>query len=249
MRIKIIPEEHLLDLKGNHKINYRKYGTNVNPMIKGYFDEKPYINTKYEIDDFDLVVSNDKPNLTDFANVQIVYSKLEFLSNSEASDERLWAWFCLDPFYKYVQFRWRIDGSHNANAVLNHFFFSNSIRRSFTRNAIARLWWIGRLTYDISREDPFEITEFVCRNSDNIQHILERNISNNIDLIKPFIKAIFDSEKEGINVNTDDIASLMKYYNLLGGTYVLDSQSPEWIYKKIMNRINKIKKTSINYEN
>lgn len=240
MRIKIIAEDRLLELKSNNHYMYPKYGADIPALISEQFDDSPFLDTKYEIEDFDLDLSEDKPRLTDFENVCRVYSRLMFLTNSEASDERLWAWFCLDPFWKYVKYRWKIDGSHKSSAISDHFFFGQHSRRSFTRNAVARLWWIGRLTYDPKREDPYELTRFVCDNQDIIQHILERNISNNIDLVKPFIQAVIDSRNKGLTVNTNDIAELMKYYNLLGGTYILDFQTYEWIYKKMINRIEKI---------
>ena len=46
----------------------------------------------------------DKAYLTDAANAQEVYGKLSFISDSQASDERLWAGMCLGPFYEYTQY-------------------------------------------------------------------------------------------------------------------------------------------------
>ena len=239
MKIKIIAQDNLLDLKSNIHSIYLKYSDDIQLFLAEHFEDSPFLETKYEIADFELDISKEKPYLTDFENVKRVYSRLKFLSNSEASDERLWVWFCLEPFHQYVKYRWKIDGTHKLSAVTDHFYFGQSSRRSLIRNAVSRLWWIGRFTYDEQRDDPFELTEFVCDNQDIITAILERNLSNNIELIKPFIEAVIDSRKEGLIVNTDDIGYLMKYYNLLGGTFILDYQSPEWIYSKIKKKIEK----------
>ena len=52
------------------------------------------------------------------------------------------------------------------------------------RNAVSRLWWIGRLTYDKSREDSYELTAVLCESADFITGFLERNISDSILLFK-----------------------------------------------------------------
>ena len=44
---------------------------------------------------------------------------------------------------------------------------------------MARLWWIGRLTYDSSRSDPYELTRFLCQDQDYIESICGRNVFNN----------------------------------------------------------------------
>ena len=58
-------------------------------------------------DSFGYVPAVDKAYLTDAANAQEVYGKLSFISDSQASDERLWAGMCLGPFYEYTQYRWK----------------------------------------------------------------------------------------------------------------------------------------------
>lgn len=242
MILKIVSEDSLSELKANVDNNYLEYSGNFVEYLNSIYENLPFLDTKYSINTFELDVSSERPQLTDFENVKRVYENLKCISNSDASDERLWAWLCIDQFIDYVQYRWGINGNHTSSDIRNHFFFSYGFRRSYTRNALARLWWIGRLTYDENRSDPYELTEFVCKNQDIIQHILERSVSNNLELIKPLIQAIMDQRNKGIVVNTNDIADLMKYYNLLGSTYVLDYQSEEWLYDRIIVRIDKQKK-------
>ena len=118
--------------------------------------------------------------------------------------------------------------------IEQHFFFGYGARRSLTRNALSRLWWIGRLTYDNERE--YELTKFVCENADNIMHILERNTSNNPDIVKAFISAVIDAKSTGKQIDTNDIGELSKYLNLLGGTYILDCLPSSVIYDKIYKK-------------
>lgn len=206
-----------------------------NEWISEFFDgQSPFKDTKYEVEDFQLDMSQGDPFLTEYENVRRVYTRLKFLSDSQASDERLWAGLCMSPFYDYVKYRWKISANSSTSTIEQHFFFGYGARRSLTRNAISRLWWIGRLTYDDNLE--YELTKFVCENADNIMHILERNTSNNPDIVKTFISAIIDVKKTGKQIGTDDIGELSKYLNLLGGTYILDCLPATVIYDKIYKK-------------
>ena len=212
----------------------------TNDWILAACPYSPFIDTRYKnVGDITLDMSAEKGKeyLTEFNNVKSVYSALKFLSDSTASEERLWAALCLGPFYPYVQYRW---GVQSVNGIKEHFFFMGANRRALTRNAVARLWWIGRLTYDESRENPYELTEFVCNHSDYIMHFIERNTSNSLHIMRSFIEAILDEEKKGIILNTDDAGELAKYLNLLGGMYVLDVMPEEWIKEKIAQKIQQI---------
>lgn len=204
-----------------------------------------FTDTKYsEVPDFELEMSEEKPFLTEMENVRRVYDNLRFLSDSQASDERLWAGLCLGPFWLYVKYRWDIDSRCTASNVQQHFFFGYGARRSLTRNALSRLWWIGRLTYDRSNDDPWKLTRFVCENSDYIMHILERNTSNNFSITRPFLSAIIDARNEGTHVDTNIVGELSKYLNLLGGVYILDCLPEKTIYEKIRAKIVQISTTS-----
>ena len=54
--------------------------------------------------------------------------------------------------------------------------------------------------------------------------------------MKAFLKAIMQAEAEGHKINTDTVAELAKYLNLLGGVYILDCLPYETIYKKIYDK-------------
>lgn len=202
-----------------------------------------FVDTKFsEIPDFQLDMSQEKAFLTEAENVKRVYGNLRFLSDSQASDERLWAGLCLGPFWKYVKYRWDIDKKCTAANIQQHFFFGFGPRRSLTRNALSRLWWIGRLTYCADRDDPWELTKFICESADYIMHVLERNISNNSDIICPFLSAIIDARKQGKQIDTNIVGELAKYLNLLGGIYILDCLPQQRIYDKTYDKICELSK-------
>ncbi len=223
------------------KKNINSYLPDFSLPTNDWLEEKlgfcPFKSTKYPMPDIKLVMSEEKPASTDAQNVRIIYDAFRFLSDSQASDERIWAGLSVGYFWNYVQYRWKIC---SAESIAQHYFFGYGPRRSLTRNAIARLWWIGRLTYDQSRSNPYELADFVCESSDNIMHILERNTSNNPMIVKAFIEAILKTRAEGFVVNTDNIGDLAKYLNLLGGVYILDCLPSKTIYEKILQKAHEI---------
>lgn len=242
MKIQIINSDKLEFLKDRACLTkclnkYQNYTSNE--WISEVCDGNPFIDTKFvNVRDFELDMSAEKSKAfeTELENVKRVYRNLKFLTESMATDERLWSALCLGPFFEYVHYRWNIK---SESSVEQHYFFDphSSGRRVLTRNALSRLWWIGRLTYDEDRDDKWELTRFVCSHSDYIMHFIERNTSNNIHVLRPFLEAIMDAQKNGYNINTDDAGNIAKYLNLLGGMYVLDFMSEEWIKEKIISKI------------
>lgn len=238
MMIPFISIDDLLALKTNIS-QYAQYFTNPdNTWIEQELGHTPFMDSKYPMPDWTLDMANDKPYETDSANVQIVYDNFRFLSDSQASDERLWAGLCMGPCWEYVQYRWDLKAKPNVENIKQHFFFGFGARRSLTRNALSRLWWIGRLTYDDNAEsgDPYELTKYICANSRYIVDVLERNTSNNPMIIHAFLHAVMEAEKEGIKIDSNRMRDLEKYLDLLGGTYILDCLSEEKIKSKILEK-------------
>jgi hypothetical protein len=238
MNLPFIKQDDLDTLKQNLDIYLDNFKNDSNDWLQKALGHFPFLDTKFPMPKFHLDMSQpiEKAYLTDSANCQEVYSKLHFLTDSVASDERLWAGLCLGPFWEYTQYRWNIKKNCTVSQVKQHFFFGYGERRSLSRNAVSRLWWIGRLTIDESLDDPYELTKFVCENSDHIMHIIERNTSNNKIITKAFINAILTARKNGLKINTDIVGNLSKYLNLLGGIYILDCLPYETIYNKILTK-------------
>lgn len=245
MKLYFMKEESLTTIKANLNAVITKFTLDSSAWMEEVLGDSPFIETKFpDIPDFTLDMSEDANNAfkTDAKNAEIVYSNLSFLSDSQACDERFWAALCLRDFWKYVQYRWKIKEKCTARNVESHYFYGFDTRRSLTRNALARLWWIGRLSIDReSKTDPYRLTRFVCENADNIMHTMERNTSNSPMITHAFLSAALDArEVEHLTMNTDVIGELAKYLNLLGGTYILDCLPEKVIYDKIMDKAREI---------
>lgn len=239
MKIEMLPADKLEMLKLNITELKSHFSDNSNKWLTEYFKEKPFVETRFEFNDVTLTIS-DNPD-DDYENVIKLYSSFKDLPDSIASDERLWAGLALGPFWNYCLERWG-KNDWSEEGILNHIFFgaNNGHRRALTRNAISRLWWIGRLTYDESnKENPYKYTKYVCLHQRFIVDFLERNISNSLNLIKPCIDAVwrFEAENPEIKINSNQMREIQKYVNILGGTYILDSLDYSFLVEKVYSKI------------
>lgn len=236
MRIKYLAEDDLNAIRTNVVNVYKELIKNNKDLSEVVGNTNLLKNTAFEIPDFQLDVSQPKGNesLTDFENIKRVYNNMNMLSDSQASDERIWAAYSLSVFIDYMKYRWPAQGVADIN---NRYLFGYSIQRSLFRNGIARLWWIGRTTYDRTRDDPYELTGYICRNQDYIESICGRNVFNNSKVVCAVISALIDAESQGISVDRNVVRELGKYMNLLAGTYLLDMLSKDDIYAKAMSKL------------
>lgn len=236
MRIKYITEDGLITIKGNIKTVYKGLFVEDNSLSVALNEEGIIKNTPFEIEDFKLDMSQPVASspLTDIENVKRVYNNMKLLSDSQASDERVWVAYTLEHFLDYMKYRWP---AKNTSDLANRYLFNYSQQRSLFRNGVSRLWWIGRCTYDESRPNPYELTEYICKNQDLIETFCGRNVFNNPLIINPVLSAFMDAEKEGYDVTRDVARETAKYMNLLAGTYILDMFEKQDLYDKTYHKI------------
>ena len=113
MNLQFISWDDLNAIKENLDQYVSKFAQPSNAWIEEELGHSPFLNTKYPMPDIHLDMSQpmDKAYLTDAANVQEFYGKLSFISDSQASDERLWAGLCLGPFYGPKMYQTRCKGT------------------------------------------------------------------------------------------------------------------------------------------
>lgn len=243
MKVSFLTQDAMENLKVNIKANIENYKKTSNRWIKDFFDgQSPFIEFKYDVPDFEMDMSNERPTKTDLENIKRVYLNLNFLSESQASEERFWAGLTHDNFWNYMQYRWNLENDIKADEkIRRQYFYEGTKRRGFVFNGLARLWWAGRYTYDKGRENPFEITEYICRDlAGNMMQLLSSNFTSNDNIRFGMLKAFIDIEKQGRKVTREEFRTIIKYLNILGGTYLLDSFSEKEIYDICIRRIERI---------
>lgn len=240
--IKFISEDALLEIKNNHTLLYNNVVSSKKQTLEEAFQNDMIIrDTSVHADEFQLDMSAEKPELTDLENVKRVYKNMSMLSESQASDERIWAAYTLSVFADYMRYRWY---PNSETAMMNRYFFSYSPKRSLFRNGIARLWWIGHLTYDPDRAgDKYELTEYICRRQDNINLLLDINFGNNPSIVRAVIQSLIDAEKSGMTIDREKTRKLSEYINTLGGVYLVDAFSYDMIYEKSMEKLKRMAST------
>ena len=238
MKIKYIAEDDLNAIKGNISNIVKNVLVEQNETLENTLGIHELIKeTAIEIEEFKLDMSQPagKESLTDIENIKRVYNHMKGLSDSVASDERIWAAYTLNVFWDYMKYRWKVN---SISVFESRFLFGDSHQRSLFRNGIARLWWIGRVSYDEQRTNPYELTELLCKDQDYIESICGRNVFNNPKIGLTALRTLYDANQKGYVINRDIIRDVAKYVNLLAGTYVIDMFNEEEISNKIYEKLN-----------
>ncbi|MCR4717283.1 MAG: hypothetical protein K5656_08885 [Lachnospiraceae bacterium] len=224
------------------------YQDETNDWIEEEYGSDPFIDFM-EIPDFELA-SLDAMSIgeADFDNCKILYNNLRNLSESQASDERLWAGLCNGTFYSYMRARYDYPNRElkkketDASAVLSRFFFSDNNRRTgYFRNGLAKCWWVGRSTFDKDNDNHYERLDIIGANdlTTKVSDIFFSNtFSSNQTILSGICNALKYFKDRGISLDEKDhIRASMKYLNAVGGSILLDTLTVEEITKLIVDRI------------
>ena len=243
MKLYIMKREALETLKANLSVVYGKYYTEkTNLWIKDICGEEPFVEFK-DVTEFSLanLDSDLTPGEIDLYNCKIIYEKLQFLSESQASDERLWAGLSNATFYEYMRQRWGYgygkkpkSAEKEVGAILTRFFYKSSGRSGFYRNTLAKCWWVGHSTYDVSNmENHFESLDVIGSNDLNSkinEFFYNFTFSSNSDIMAAIIDALRKLKEEGRRILVrEHIRPAMSYLNAVGGSIVLDCLEKEEI--------------------
>jgi hypothetical protein len=215
--------------------------------------ETPFKKYK-EIEDFELCSVDLKAlGKVDLNNSKILYSRLKFLTPSQAGDERFWAGLEHTIFYDYVRKRFGY-GQENRRptrdeqaAIKTRFFFTTG-RSACFRNSLAKYWWVGYLTYDeMQPQNPFHWLEdmgshdFATKVNDIFNN---NNFTSNPTVLHGILEALSYFKKQGIDLPVQaTIRPAMQMLNVEAGTVILDALPQEDITHMTKNLIhNALKK-------
>ena len=110
MKIRIVSYDNLDTIKSNLPNWVNQFKKDSADWLRDELGCELFNDTKFaDVPEFKLDMSEEKPFLTEATNVERIYGHLNFLTDSQASDERLWAGLCLGPVWDYVKYRWDID--------------------------------------------------------------------------------------------------------------------------------------------
>ena len=133
-----------------------------------------------------------------------------------------------------MKYRWNPEKMINLQT---RWFIPHGQRRGLFFNAIARLFWFAKYTYDERLENPYEITEFCFNNIELLSQIVYRTYSNSKKIRMSFFKAFKQFQEDGGIVSIKMLHSTLKYVSFLGGAYILDAFTEEELQLKIYDKL------------
>lgn len=248
MKLYFLKEDALYQLKSNTEYNEKNYSSDSNDWVYDYFgkDYDPFLEFKHEIPDFEMFMDSDHPEGTDARNAQILYTALKDITNSQATDERLWSGLAHGQLWKYMQYRLKTSSRNlNSESIKSNFFFKQGPNRSLIVNTLSRLWWVAKQTYDENNtENPFHLMRFFEKDlPGKTLSIFSRNFTNNPKIIQALLEAMLSLEDHNIKITRAQFLSLVKYVNMLGGVFILDYLSKEELEYKIIKHYKSIYKS------
>ena len=235
MKLKYINDESLQILKNNQKSILNSISKNpTKDWIKDYLGVDCFPTSKITVNDFTLFTDEAKPLNTDIKNIKIIFDTFKNLNETQAADERLWVGLALNDCYDYMIYRWGID---SESKMKYRWVFHTRGKRGMFYHGIARLWWYGHVSYDSSRDNPYELTEFGMQNIEILEGLIFRNYSNSREISLAILSALKDFHSDGGILTRDVLRPLYIYVSLLGGVSILDAFSKEelhdLVYKKL----------------
>ena len=254
MKVHFLTENALEALRANLRGNLRHYADATNDWIYDYFgSDNPFMEYKQEFPDFQLKFNaNDDLGKIDVNNTLTLYCAMRSLTDTQATDERLWSGMCHNDFWGFLKERWQVNSYHDLKdkTIKSRYFFAHDKKRSLFTNSLAKLWWIGRLTYDENRSDPFELTKYLANKySSKYLVIFSNNYISNKTITIGLFSALKRLEDDGYEIKGKETYSeATKYLNVLGGTYILDYLTSEEIEEKVIKYMKSIKGATISSE-
>lgn len=235
MFLYIMKENELLDLKRDRKIeeNLNYYTKPTNDWLNQEYGQTIFQKYGKKLENIDLIMDEkEKPYKNDIENAKIIYSSLKDLSDSNATDERLWSGLTHKIFWKYMRFRWPLEKKTETKKRIQHikerYFFNEKtgLTRTIFFNGISRLWWYARLTFDEARENKYELLDYLGRDINVLGYVLFAGYrySSNHDILKELITGLMNFERKyGIKIKKRDyFRQIFIKINLLGGDILLD---------------------------
>jgi hypothetical protein len=233
-RIKCFRQAHLDQLKASVQSNLSRY-KDEESWIAGFFEGPSWeVESQVVLPEPVELLLPESNNHHDLENTKRLHGAMRSLRISQATDERLWAHLSHVDYWAYMRARWPAESyigatrtpSDSAANLRERYFFMSNRDRALVRNGIARLWWYGHVSYDETRNDPYELTEVLLEKLDIAQSLLERSFSRNPAVCRAVLSVLKAEQERGKDFSERTrFRALMQHLNMLGGVTVLDALS------------------------
>ncbi|ARP43135.1 MULTISPECIES: DUF6339 family protein [Geobacillus] len=237
MRLKFISDEALMDLRGNYDSYKEHYYNEDHEWFDNYFKEEGKVlesNIQFEVPVLNMETDY---AISDKENVKVIYEALKHLTVNQATQEKLWAGLAHLQLREFAFYRLKKDlESKNDKRINTALFFKNGNKRSLFVHILARLWWVGYMTYDESnKQDPYWLTNFFCSKDFSARSVIffSSNFTSNRTITKGILKCLVGFEENGIEIKRDHFVQANKYLNIVGGAMILDMLTEEEVKEMV----------------
>lgn len=244
MKIQYVTENALQDLLAQHGTYKLHYFSGNEGWFKSYFAQEGVVldsQIEYVHPEFSF---NPDFSVSDFHNVKAMYEALKHLTMAQATQERLWVGLAHLQMSDYFNFRLKNDlDKKNEIRLKSALFFVNGAKRSLFVHVLARLWWVGHMTYDERNpNNPYWLTEFFCARefSGRSVYFFSSNFTGNRTITKGVLRALKKLNDEGIEMKRAHFVEAGRYLNIVGGAMILDMLDEDEVAAMIESRIRKV---------
>ncbi|MGK0555002.1 DUF6339 family protein [Macrococcus capreoli] len=237
--IKYATNETVEEFKANFDTYIQYFIDKDEENLKEIFNEETILDGNMTFD-YEPLVTEGIFKDTDGKNVEIIHKSLRELTPVQASQEKFWLGMAMTYYKEYLYYRLEdeIKSDNRKRLATALTSIGNGKKRALIVNVISRLWWVGELTYDETREDPYELTKMFCRSDFSGKATLfsSSNLTSNKEIRLGLLSALYelDKEIEGGVIRKHYVEAL-KYLNLIAGVSLLDLNTREEIEKILLS--------------
>lgn len=172
---------------------------------------------------------------SDFKNAIKIYETYENLTEAQAADERFWCGLAIEKNnMDYLFYRW----GQTKETIRYRVVYHSSGKRGMLYHGLARLWWLVKLTIDDTKENKYELTEFIFKYPHIMEKMIYRNFSNSENIRTAIIIGVENYIDKGGIYDTKLIDNLYLHISLLGGTLLLDAIPLNQLSTEVTNFLN-----------
>lgn len=244
-KLKFISEETLQDLRTNYDAYKEHYYQKNNDWFDEYFRESGRVlESKIDFEIPKLHMPEDYLE-GDRANVKLIYESLKDLTDSQATQERLWAGLAHLQLRDYMYYRLNKEITEKKDKRINTgvFFKGNGKKRALFVHIISRLWWVAHMTYDEENKDnPYWLTDFFTEKDFSARCVVffSSNFTSNRNITKGILRALYKWKENGVTIKRDHLVEANKYLNVVGGAMVLDTLMTEEVEDMVNMHLKKV---------
>ena len=237
MKLRFLADETLMDLRTNYETYKEHYYHKDHDWFDQYCNEDGRVlESKIEFEMPSFNYGEDYAQ-SDRENVKIMYEALKGFTVSQATQERLWSGLAHIQLREFAFYRLKNElENHNDKRLNTAFFFKNGNKRSLFVHVLARLWWVGYMTYDEdNQENPYWITDFFTESDFSARCVVffSSNFTSNRNITKGILKTLIKWQKNGIAIKRDHFVQANKYLNVVGGAMILDMLTTEEVEEMV----------------